>query len=310
MASETVTIYCKDEVTPTPNLVDGVLIRVFDDAGDVFITQDTTGNVITGAVEFTLDGDDPPITYTIRMSKTGMAFDGSLGDQSKSPQSIDIYSPASQSPTGTNDFDVYGETFALPTATDPDMCRCSGYFLHTNSQPYTDLRINIYNIFNPTTVNNRAIIGGRIDIEPDSTGFVEVDLYREGQYKVIASGIDTLPRIIYVPDASSANLVNLMFPVVSQVTYAPSSVSVAVDGTDTVVTTVYSSDGRTLTGTASDDVTYTVADEDVASVLAGSDDLTITGISSGSTTLTATRTNTSILPDDGITQTPLSITVT
>jgi hypothetical protein len=313
MASETVTIYCKDQQTPTPDLVDGVLIRVFNAAGDTFITQDYTGNVIPGAVEFTLDGDDPPNTYTIRMSKVGVAFDGSIGDESKSPQSIDIYSPPAASPTGTNDFDVYGETFTRPTATNPRLCRCSGYFFKPNGGAYEDMEIEIHNQLNPTIVDGNAImqeIHNLSVVSADSSGYVEIDLYRNGVYRVFLRGLESCTRTIYVPDASSVNIVNLVFPYVSDVIYAPTSVSIAVDATEDVTPTVYVSDGRTLTGTANEDVEYTIADESVATVAVG-DVLTITGVSSGSTTLSASRIDEStVVIPDGITQTPLSITVT
>ena len=78
-----------------------------------------------------------------------------------------------------------------------------------------------------------------------------------------------------------------------------------------VVPTVSVSDGRTLDDASIDDVTYTVADEDVAIVSVGNDKLVITGVSTVSTTLSATRMDESIVivPDSGVTQTPLSITV-
>ena len=126
MAIETVRVYTVDENTDP---LEGVLVRAYDD-GDVYQTENTTALVGGESYcELSLDGDDPPNTYTIRMSKTGVAFSGALGDDNKTPQSIDVYSPPAASPTGTNWFTVQGQTFSLPTATDPRMCRCSGYSL-------------------------------------------------------------------------------------------------------------------------------------------------------------------------------------
>lgn len=309
MASETVTIYCYDQGSA---LLDGVLIRVFDSTGATFITEGITGSVISGAVEFTLTGDNPPEQYTIRMSKIGVSFTGELGDENKSPQSITIYSPASASPTGTNDFEVSGVVATLPSATDPRLCRCSGYVVNYSGQPLADVTIRIEGIKSPLIVDDILVWGNSLNATTNSDGYVEVDLYREGEYKAMIAGLEDEYRPIYVPDRSSFNINHLLFTVVDSVTYSPASVSVAEDAEQDVTVTVVASDLRTLEGAASEDVTYTVADENVASVEVAEDKLVVRGIAAGSTTVTATRKDTTIvqLPEATITQTPLAITVT
>ena len=159
MASETVKIYAWDQ---NSDPLDGVLVRVFDATGTTFIAQNTTALVGADAIaEFTLDGDDPPIQYTIRLSKTGVGFDGALGDQYKTPQLIDIYSPPANSPTGTNDFDVKGETFERPAATDPRLCRCSGFFKDGAGRPLPNLDLFFINQFRPAIVDGNAVLGER-----------------------------------------------------------------------------------------------------------------------------------------------------
>ena len=125
MAVETVRIYTEDELGDP---LEGVLVRFFDD-NDAFVTQQYSSLVGGEAyAEVSLDGDDPtPVDYTIRMSKTGVAFDGGLGDSSRTPQSISVYSPPGASPPTSNGFTVVGQTFTRPTASDPRLCRCSGF---------------------------------------------------------------------------------------------------------------------------------------------------------------------------------------
>lgn len=114
MAVETVRVFVEDQ---NSDPIEGVLVRVFDATGVTFLSQDFTDAL--GIADFSLDGDDPPIEYQVRLSKTGVAFDGNLGDSSKSPQLIEVYSPPASSPSGTDDFTVIGQTFERPAATDP-----------------------------------------------------------------------------------------------------------------------------------------------------------------------------------------------
>lgn len=297
MASETVKFYVVDQ---DDEPVIGVLIRVFDETGTTFITQQYTADVAGDAVaEVTLDGDDPEIAYTIRMSKDGVAFDGALGDDNKTPQAIDIYSPATNSPTGTNDFTLKAETFSRPVATDPRLCRASGFFKNAVGQALPGLDIKFINQFKPAVVDGNAVMGERVDLRTDEDGYVEVDLYRGGEYlawvqSIQAASADetgaiSFPREVAVPDVSSANLIYLLFPAVGSVSYSPTSVSVAEDDSVDVVPTVLATDGRTLEGSGCDDVLFESADPSIAMVAVQADKLVITGVSPGTTEITATR---------------------
>lgn len=278
----------------------GVLVRVFDAAGATFITQDVTVDVGGDAVaEVTVDGDDPAISYTIRMSKTGVAFDGSLGDDSKSPQLIEVYSPPASAPTGKNDFDIQGETFTIPTATDPLLCRASGFFRDASGRPLEGLDIEIINQFKPAVAGGDAIMGERLSLRTDEDGYAQVDLYRNGCYSawvqsIQAAGADpagaiAFPREIEVPDQSSISLIELLFPIVDTVVYTPDPVSVAEDDSVDVDVVVTATDKRVLTGPAGDDVLYEIDDTEVATVSVQEDKLVIFGHKAGTATLTATR---------------------
>jgi hypothetical protein len=189
MAVETVRVFVEDLQTPTAQPIEDVLVRVFDANGD-FVTQDLT--VLSGGeavADFSLDGDDPPIEYTIRLSKSGVAFDGAGGDANKSPLGIQVYSPPANSPTGTNDFDAKGETFVRPTATDPNMCRCSGFFRRGDGRPYANMAVAIEAIFNPAIVSGDGVMGTNLFGRTDADGYFQIDLYRGGQYILIAETV-------------------------------------------------------------------------------------------------------------------------
>lgn len=320
MASETVKIYAWDQ---NDDPLVGVLVRVFDAAGAVFISQNTTALVGSDAIaEFTLDGDDPPIEYTIRMSKTGVGFDVALGDQYKTPQLIEIWSPPANSPTGTNDFDVKGETFTMPVATNPRLCRASGFFKDATGQPLGGLDITLINEFKPAIVDGYGVLGSKVELRTDENGYAEVDLYRGGEYRAMVQSIqaaedDPTGAIVFdremtVPDQASVSLIDLLFPVVEEITWSPVSVSVAAGSSLDLIPTVLGSDFRTLEGTACADVLYEMVDPSIAMLSIQADKLTIIGVTPGTTELTATRADQTVvsIPVVGITGSPLAITVT
>jgi len=317
MAVETVRVYSVDQ---NDDALPGVLVRVFDATGTTFITQGYTATVGAEAyVEFSLNGSDPPVSYTIRLAKTGVAFDGSLGDDSKTPQLIAIYSPPGTHPNG---FSVQGETFPLPSATDPRLCRASGWFRDGQGAPLAGLYISMINQFKPAIVDGRGILGGKIDIKTDEDGYVSIDLFRSGIYRAMVESIQAaeaspegaiaFSRDIRVPDRPYVNLVDLLFPVVMEITWDPATLAVAVGATLDVVPEITCSDGRVLTGAAVEDVLYATEDTDIANVGACEDKIVILGVGPGTTHLVATRKDQTVVtvPVTDIIGSPVDIVVT
>jgi hypothetical protein len=313
---ETVRVYTIDE---NDDPLAGVLVRFFN-SSDLFVTQNVT--VVVGVeayCEVTLDGDDPPVDYTIRMSKTGVAFDGSLGDDSKTPQAIEVYSPPALAPTGTNAFQVQGQTFVRPVATDPRLCRCSGFFRDLAGRPLANLDLHFIGScmndgqapYSPFVVDGNAVLqGGQIITRTDRNGYLEIDLYKTGEYSVLLQGLETDLRRVIVPDQPSANLVYLLFPVVVSIVFDPDPVALLVNGYVDVDVTVLTSDGRTL-DIVDGDVLFTSNDTSVASVQIVNGKLRVMGVAAGSTTVKAERADTSIvtIPSEPSSYSPLAVTV-
>lgn len=307
---ETVRVYTVDE---NNDALAGILVRVFDAAGATFITQGYTSIVGADAyAEFTLDGDTPPISYTIRLSKTGVAFDGSLGDDSKSAQLIDIYSPATGSPTGTNNFKVQGQTFTLPVSPDTRLCRASGFFRDGAGRPYANVDIFFIAQFRPAIVDGDAVLGERVMLRTDAAGYAQVDLFRNGEYRATIQSLEDYTKIVMVPDRGSVNIVDLLFPVVEEIDWGMAALSLAVDEVANLTPVVYGSDFRVLTGVALEDVLYAVEDPTVARVETCTDKVIVTGLTPGTTNLKATRLDQSVvvIPASEITNYLLPLTVT
>ena len=307
---ETVRVYTIDE---SAHPISGVLVRVYTYPAGVFVTQ--AYSVLVGPdsyADFMVDGNDPAIQYEIRLSKTGVAYDGSAGEDSWSPQLIDVYSPPSSAPSGTNWFRIPGQTFTMPTSPDTRLCRASGFFRDGAGRPYANVEIFFIAQFRPAIVDGRAIIGERIFLRTDSAGYAQVDLFRNGQYRATLQSLEDFTKVVVVPDRASVSIVDLLFPVVTKIDWDPSAVSVAVGEDQELYTTVTASDFRVLTGTALEDVAYEIEDPTIAGITKLTDKLVISGLQPGTTNLKATRMDQTVvvIPSSDIVNYLLPITVT
>lgn len=303
-----VRVYAQDENTDP---LEDVLVQVYDDT-DTFVTQNTT-TLVSGEAyaDFTLNGDDPAVDYTIRLYKVGVAFDGLLGDDSKTPQAIQVYDPPAAAPvTGTNYFQVQGQTFTRPAATDPRLCRASGFFKDASGRARPNLDIKFIPQFDPLIVDGNAVMGYQVQGRTDDDGYFQIDLYRDGSYLAVLEALDDIPRNITVPDQSSVNLVHLLFPIVESITYDPTSVSVAVDATESVEVTITTTSGIVLDPT-NGDVTFATDDDTIATAqLTAEGVLLIMGRSAGSTTVTPSRADETIVVIPDVTLSSINVTVT
>ena len=308
MALETVDILVEsDDVVPVP--IDGVVVRVYDATGTTLITSGTTGApAATGHVEFTLDGTaaPTPTDYQLRFFFLGASF--------VSPQTIQVFSPPAGSPTGTNTFKVVASLLADPTATDPLLCRASGFIRDGSGRPKKGLDISFAPLFNPLVAGDQAVLGERVDVRTNKDGFVELDLFRNGLYLAIVESHENIERQVAIPDRSSINISFLLFPVVVQVVYDPlPPYALSVGGSLELTPTVTASNFQVLTDGAFEDVLYEPDDDTIISVtIQDTDKVIIRALAPGSTAIEATRRDSSIVyvPDPGITGGSAAVTVT
>lgn len=301
MGIVTVRVYTLSDVPPDTPIV-GATVRIFDVTGTTFITAGVTNAL--GYFQVDLLGAPSPagVVYQARCSKTGVGF--------TNPQLITVLDPL---PVGVdNNFVVYGAVFVQPVATDAYFCRCAGFFIDAGGRPLSNAMIRFVNMFDPVMVDNRCI-SGQLEVRTDSAGYAVVDLVRNGHYTAQVSGLHDERLDIVVPDRTSINLIDLLFPVVYSVTFNPVGPWTLAAGASLVLTpTVLTSVFNTMTGTANGDVEYSTADSAVATIQTGETDITIVGVQAGSTTLVLTRRDDSIIriPDPAIIGTGVTITVT
>lgn len=280
--------------TPSAAPIQGVVVKIWDQGGVQVFGEATTDS--TGTASFLLPSD---VTLQARFYKQQVNI--------KNPQLFVV-----QQAPAVNTFEITGELFAPPTATDPHLCMCYGFFKDITGAPATNLTVQIISQFDPLLFNGAAVMVERVTLRTDSNGYLQVPLIRNGQYEITVAGFEDLVEIITVPDAVSANLPDLIFPVVGFASFSPAGpYTCPVNGQLVLTPTMTATDGEVLTGTGTGAVRWSLDDETKATLVVGVSTLTIQGVAAGVVNLTAVRMDTSIVryPDPGIIGVPIQITI-
>lgn len=291
MSFEPVNIYVSNALGDP---LEGVLVKVYDPTGTTFFTQATTD--ADGVASFLLES----ISYTLRFYKFQTGF--------HQPVHFEVL----ESPS-TNDFNVRGEPFTLPLATDPRLCRCSGFFRDLDGSPKRYLDIHFISKFDPVVLDEAAVISDGKHIRTDELGYGSIDLIRGAEYSARVEAIDgNWLRCIRVPDLASCNLPDLLLPIVERVVLSPEGPYTLAIGEELVVTpTVLDSAGVVLNGTATSDVDWRSSDANILLVSPGQTTLLLRGNALGAAQVLASRRDTSIIkiPDLPIEGQPVNVTV-
>ena len=295
MAYEPVDVYVIDQLSQAP--VDGVVVRVYSTDGKRKLGEGISDE--NGRAAFLLPG---PAEYDLRFYKFATGF--------TQPLRISVLSDPATPGKTPNAFNAYANLFEHPQATDPRLCRASGYFRAADGAPRPQLDIHFIATFRPALIDGSLVMDERRVIKTDNNGFGCIDLIRCAIYSVTIEHYEDQLRKIRVPDAPSVNLPDLLFPVVDSVTQDAVSVGVGVDLELTPI--VLDSAGVPLPGTAMHDVNWSVDDPAIVHLTVGSEVLTVRGLVKGSTELLAERRDNSIIriPATGITGVPVPVAVT
>ena len=202
-----VDIYVKDD-TVAPAAISGVIVAVLDPVTFAPLAQGTTDAL--GHASFVLPGSAMPGTlYELRFYKTGVFF--------SNPVRIQVLEPVT--PPDTNIFNVAGTLVgALPVATDPRVCRCTGRFVNYSNQPLRNMPVRIFanqtqaGVETPLIVDGNMVGTSGMSFTTDDDGYLSVDLHRTGEYRLMYPGQEEKVWCITVPDRSSVNLIDLIHP--------------------------------------------------------------------------------------------------
>lgn len=297
MTLQSVDVYALDD-TLLHNPISGLTVRVFNSTGTTFLTQDVTD--VVGHAGFTLDDGT---SYSLRFYKFGV--------QVTQPQVIAVTTPT---PTLLNSFNIYGTVFQHPIAIDARLCRASGYFRDITGAKQPAVDMFFIGQFDPILLEGACVLSERRTARTDQEGYACIDLIRGARYLVTLQGFEDSQRQIEVPDRSSVNLPDLLFPVVDSVALSPAGPYSLAVGVQLILTpTVLSSNQVPIDGIAAGDIIWSSSDPSILAVspLSGTQ-LVLQGISPGVADIQGTRSGQSVIrvPNTAITGLPQPVTVT
>jgi hypothetical protein len=243
------------------------------------------------------------VTYSARFYSFQVGF--------TNPQYFTVY-PTPLQPGQSNAFNIAAQLLTPPVPSDSRLCAAYGYFRDITGAPQANVEIHFIAEFDPVWLDSSAVLSERRIVRTDTNGFVQINLIRNGRFQVTIQGEEEVVRRIAVPDAPNVNIADLIFPIVSLIELDPPSPYTLTTGQELAVgLQVYSSDGNCL-GTGRGDVMIATSNPNVLGYTISPAGLTLIGIAPGTATLTFTRANRSIvhIPDPGITNGVLSVTVT
>ena len=227
MAVIPVTFAIADAALPFGTPLDAVVVRVYNESGDTFITEgdtDETGEVILLLEDMT--------TFWVRFFKVGFKFATRLRITADSTAT-------------SNTFDVVGEDLTeLPPSAVPELCRASGWVLNAAGAPTPGAMFSFNATDLPKIIGGRAVVRSKVITVSDKDGYVEVELARGGVYDAVVEGSEDQVVRVKVPEQGAVNITDLVWPFVAVAEFNPAgSINLSVDEEIEVDLTVILSSG-------------------------------------------------------------------
>jgi len=188
----------------------------------------------------------------------------------------------------SNSSSVSGTKLSASTAESSELCRVSGYLYDIHGNPVKSQKITLRNIHDPALYGSTiTIVKEYQTVRTSSAGLLTFDAYQGGKIKVELPG-RVLDRILVcnIPEATSANLNDILFPYIVSVALDSddASVSLSVGESHSYTATATLSDGQTvdvsgyLTMSSSDTDVVTVSSNAATAVAVGTSSITITDV--------------------------------
>lgn len=281
-------IHVTDGINPVPN----ALVFIYTGDGKQRITYSQTSE--EGDAEFQLPTSCDGIKYQVRVYKSQYSFQ------------LPSYLLLKPEDDGTSISIIRASKMDLPLSTDARFCRLTGFFRSINGAKAVGLNMMFTPDFNPTVVEGAGIIKDTVYIKTDQSGYATVDLLRGAVYNCSLDGVEASRQKVYVPDALSGNLVDVLFPYVTALVFgAEMPIRVPKNTTVRVPVSCIVSNYRQVQP-ASDYITWQDSNpENVGSYIENNQDgdfLVLSGKEVGTNTITLFRRNVDYvrIPDSGI----------
>lgn len=270
----------------------------------------STDNSVAGVFQTGEDGTAsfllPVGVYEVRAFHFGTDFG--------SPRTIALLEEAPEAAgTPVNTYFLYGARFRPTDSLDPAICVAHGFFRTAGGLPAKNLDMQFTGKFTPMLVDGAAILPDKVVTKTNEKGWAFVPLLRGGIYHAVIEGAEDTVRTVYVPDARSWSLPDLLYPRIDRVVFTPSigAVSMRVGEQMTTGVEVYATDGRKLAN-VTDDAHWRVSDSSVLSMEVLTDRVVFRALKVGVAVVSVLRTDRSVpsLPAAEVGNTPVTVTVT
>lgn len=188
-----IALHIFDNLNPV-NPLEAVVVRIYNQAGDVFVTQ-----LISGS-DGRVTTDIPDDTYWVRFYKSGYSF------ASKLLIVVDA--------TKTNEWIIEGSDLTeLPPSAADGICRVSGFIIDAQGAPSAH-PILTFMVPPDKRIMGRNIIGTeKVIAQCNDQGLFEVELIQNMPYELIMPSIGDEVRIVTVPKKQACNITDLIYPV-------------------------------------------------------------------------------------------------
>jgi hypothetical protein len=269
-----VRVICSNTDVP-PAAVSGVLVRIFNQAGDTLVTDGTSD--ASGYVEV----DIPNATYQVRASKTGCAIAATTYITVIDPPNPGVY----------NEFDLSVAERTIGPASESYLCRIGGILLDGSGRPQEDAVI-AFMLKDRKRVDSKYTLDDRVEYETDEDGWVVFELFRGAKYEVVVGGSSLMPFEVEVADADEVELGKFLYPIPAQITWNPSGPIAATVASPVEVDASVVMDSKVVYAAGDDEVgdlvAFTSSDEAVIHVSGGDGELTIMPVAAGTANVVAT----------------------
>ena len=204
----TITLSIFDNLNPT-SAVSGVTVRIYNQAGNEFITQLVTDSA--GEVTY----DIPDATYWVRFYKKGYYFEAKT--------LIVVDEDVNNSWVITAN-----DLTELPPSRADGICRVSGFIIDAQGAP-SHLPIVTFSLPKDVRIMGDNIVGTeKVATQPNSDGYIEVELMQDAKYTVTMASISDDVIEVKVPKTQACSLSSLVYPS-GRLSATPGAVSVTVD---------------------------------------------------------------------------------
>ena len=224
-----ITLHIFDNLSPV-NPLESVVVRIYNQVGDTFVTQLTSG--ANGQVTT----DIPDDTYWIRFYKKGYAFESKL---------LIVVDTAL-----TNEWIITAQDLTeLPPSGADGICRVSGYIIDGQGAP-SHLPIINFLVPKDKRIMGRNIIGTeKVSAQPDKNGYIELELIQGMLYNATMFSISDEVIKAKVPDLQSCNITDLLYPMGKLLSSLQTTATITVGEDTNITVSLGTSSGVSLTDT-------------------------------------------------------------